>query len=57
MANLFESPAFDKIMILPYITCGHFALGTSSETYFKNAVFDVSIAQHSISKAEYKISN
>ena len=32
-------------MILPYVPCGHFALGTLSETFCKDAVFEVNIRQ------------
>ena len=32
-------------MILPYVSCGHFALGTISEQCFKDAIFDECVRQ------------
>ena len=43
-------------MILPYVPCGHFALGTLSETCFKDAVFEVNVRQHKLTKIS-KIQN
>ena len=43
IANLVENWHFDKNMILPYVPCGRFALGTLSETCFKDAVFDTNV--------------
>ena len=34
---------FDKNMILPHVSCGHFALGTLSETCLKDAVFEINV--------------
>ena len=37
-------------MVLPYVPCGHFVLGTLSETYFKDVVFKVNIRQTKLTK-------
>ena len=34
---------FDKNMIFPPGLCGHFALGTLSKTYVKDAVFEMNV--------------
>ena len=43
-----KSPDFDENMILPDVPCGHFALGTLSETCFKDAVFDVNVRRQKV---------
>ena len=45
-----KSPDFDENMILPDVPCGHFALGTLSETCFKDAVFDINVRRHKLTK-------
>ena len=37
-------------MILPDVPCGHFALGTLSETCFKDAVFDIDVRRQKLTK-------
>ena len=45
MANTFLMAEFDKNIIFSPGLCGHFALGTLSETNLKDAVFDVNVRQ------------
>ena len=49
-ANLMKSPDFYKSMTSPDVPCGHFALGTLSETCFKNPVFDVDVRRQEFTK-------
>ena len=44
---------FDKNMIFSPGLCGHFALGTLSETYLKDAVFEINVQDQNITK-KYK---
>ena len=50
VANPIEKFVLDKNMILPDVPCGHFALGTLSETCFKDAVFDVNVRRQKVTK-------
>ena len=45
VANPIEKSVVDKNTILKYVTCGHFALSTLSETCFQDAVFEVNVRQ------------
>ena len=45
-----KSPDFYENMILPDFQCGHFALGTLSETCTKYFVFDVNVRQQVLTK-------
>ena len=50
-----KSPDFDENMILPDVPCGHLALGTLSETWFKDTVFDVNVRRQKLTKiAKFK---
>ena len=50
VANPIESPDFDENMILPDVPCGHFALGTLSDTCFTDAVCDVNVRRQNLTK-------
>ena len=45
-----KSQDFDKYLRLPDVLCGHFALGTLPETYFKDAVVKVNSSQQLLTK-------
>ena len=45
---------FDKNMIFTPGLCGHFALGTLSETYLEDAVFKINVQDQNITN-KYKI--
>ena len=36
----------DNNIILPHVQCGHFALSTLSETYFKEPVFEINVKKY-----------
>ena len=48
-----QSPDFDKHIIFTYGLCGHFTLGTLSETYLKDAVFKINVQDQKITN-KYK---
>ena len=41
---------FDKNIIFSPGLCGHFALGTLSKTYLKDAVFEINVFEKQIAK-------
>ena len=45
VATPIDTLDFDKNTILPDVPCGHFAVGTLSETCFKDVVFEVNVRQ------------
>ena len=46
---------FDKNMILPHVSCGHFALSTLSETCLEYVVFEINVtSKFHKKKAKFK---
>ena len=46
VANPIIKSRFDKNMISLYVTCGHFAFSTLSETCFKEPVFAINVRKY-----------
>ena len=42
----------DEIMMLPDVPCGHFAIGTLSETCLKDAVFNINVTTQKVTKSK-----
>ena len=47
-ANPIEMSRFYKNVILPDVLCGHFALGTLSETCFKDVICKINVRQQTL---------
>ena len=51
-SNSIDCPDFNTNIILPDVTCGHCALGTLSETDFKDVVFNVNGRQQKMTRID-----
>ena len=50
VANPIEKLDFDQHMILRDVPCDHFAFDTLSQTCLKDAVFDINVRQHKLTR-------